>query len=234
MDQIWFIGFIATFFGVCIGGMIVWFINGFNRSMGTIYALCVGLILGLMSFGIAPEALRLGNWFVLVVGFIVGVIVFKLIHATLTRKLGKRPEMKTALLLTLIISFHNLPIGVILGANEQSDLRKSLLQTLILHNIPEGMILFTFLFIASFRLFPLVLLSLMVAVPVAIGALIGEMLGLQNTYVWSFLISLTVGTIYMVTMKEILPESIKRSSNLYSLVVTVIAFFLVGGYLLFL
>lgn len=234
MDQVWFIGFIATFIGVGIGGMIVWFINGFNRSMGTIYALCVGLILGLMSFGIAPEALRLGNWFVFVVGFIVGVIVFKLIHATLTRKLGKRPEMKTALLLTLIISFHNLPIGVILGANEQSDLRKSLLQTLILHNIPEGMILFTFLFIASFRLFPLLLLSLMVAVPVAIGALIGEMLGLQNTYVWSFLISLTVGTIYMVTMKEILPESIKRSSNLYSLVVTVIAFFLVGGYLLFL
>lgn len=234
MDQVWFIGFIATFFGMGIGGMIAWLINGFNRSMGTIYALCAGLILGLMSFCIAPEALRLGNWFVLAVGFIVGVIVFKLIHAILTRKLEKRPEMKTALLLTLIISFHNLPIGVILGANEQSDLSKSLLQTLILHNIPEGMILFTFLFIASFRLFPLVLLSLMVAVPVAIGALIGEMIGLQNTYVWSFLISLTVGTIYMVTMKEILPESIQRSSNLYSLLVTVIAFFLVGGYLIFL
>lgn len=234
MDQVWFIGFIATFIGVGIGGMIAWLINGFNQSMGTIYALCAGLILGLMSFGIAPEALRLGNWFVLAVGFIAGVIVFKLIHATLTRKLGKTTEMKTALLLTLIISFHNLPIGVILGANEHSDLSKSLLQTLILHNIPEGMILFTFLFIASFRLFPLVLLSLMVAVPVAIGALIGEMIGLQNTYVWSFLISLTVGTIYMVTMKEILPESIQRSSNLYSLLVTVIAFFLVGGYLLFL
>lgn len=234
MDQVWFISFIATFFGVGIGGIIAWLINGFNRSMGTIYALCAGLILGLMSFGIAPEALRLGNWFVLAIGFIVGVIAFKLIHAILTRKLGKRPEIKTALLLTLIISFHNLPIGVILGANEQSDLSKSLLQTLILHNIPEGMILFTFLFIASFRLFPLVLLSFMVAVPVAVGALIGEMIGLQNTYLWSFLISLTVGTIYMVTMKEILPESIKRSSNWYSLIVAVIAFFLIGGYLLFL
>ena len=234
MNQIWFVGFIATFFGVGIGGMIAWFINGFNRSMGTIYALCAGLILGLMSFGIAPEALELGNWSILAVGFLAGVIVFKLIHDTLTRKLGEKREMKTALLLTLIISFHNLPIGVILGANEQSDLSKSLLQTLILHNIPEGMILFTFLFIASFRLFPLVLLSFIVAVPVAVGALIGEILGLPNTYLWSFLISLTVGTIYMVTMKEILPESIKRSPNWYSLLVAGIAFFLIGGYLLYL
>ncbi|WP_246231680.1 hypothetical protein [Sporosarcina jiandibaonis] len=46
--------------------------------------------------------------------------------------------------------------------------------------------------------------------------------------------SLTVGTIYMVAVKEILPESIKHSSNAYSLLVAIISFFLIGAYLLYL
>lgn len=234
MDQIWFAGFIATCFGVGIGGVIVYFINGFKRSLGTIYALCTGLILGLVSFSIVPEALRLGNWLILAIGFLGGTFVFKLIHATLPTKLESRPEMKTGLFLMLIISFHNFPIGIILGANAQLDFSQSLLQTLILHNIPEGMILFTLLFIAGFRFLPFVLISFIVAVPVAVGALIGEMVGLQNTFVWSFLVSLTVGMIYMVTIKEILPESVKHGSNIYSVFIAGGAFFLIGGYLLYL
>ncbi|QUW23910.1 ZIP family metal transporter [Sporosarcina sp. Marseille-Q4063] len=234
MSQIWFLGFIATFFGVGIGGILSYFINGFKKSMGTIYAVCAGLILGLVSFGIAPEAIALGNWIVLASGFIAGVFLFKLIHAMLAVRMYKRPDLQSGLLLTIIISFHNFPIGVILGANEESDLGTSLLPTLVLHNIPEGMILFTILFIAGFRLLPLLLLSFMVAVPVAIGAIVGEMIGAQNTNVWAFLMSLTVGTIFMVTVKEILPESVKHSSNSYSIFVAMISFLLIGAYLLYL
>ncbi|WP_210467839.1 ZIP family metal transporter [Sporosarcina sp. 6E9] len=233
MEHVWFVGFIATFFGVVIGGGLSYFINGFKRSMGTIYAVCAGLILGLMSFGIAPEAIEMGNWIVLSIGFIVGVLLFRFVHAMLEIHLHKRPDLKSGFLLTIIISFHNLPIGVILGTSEESALSTSLLQTLILHNIPEGMVLFTLLFIAGFRLLPLLFLSFIVAAPVAVGAIIGEMIGTQNTHLWSFLMSLTVGTIYMVTMKEILPESVKHSSNAYSVFVAVISFFLIGAYLLF-
>jgi ZIP family zinc transporter len=234
LGHVWFIGFIATFFGVGIGGVLSYFINGFKKSMGTIYAVCAGLILGLVSFGIAPEAIALGNWIVLSSGFIVGVFLFKMIHAMLKIRLHKRPDLQSGLLLTIIISFHNFPIGIILGASEESDLGTSLLPTLVLHNIPEGMILFTLLFIAGFRFLRLLLLSFIVAVPVAVGAIIGEMIGTQNTHLWAFLMSLTVGTIYMVTVKEILPESVKHSSNAYSIFVAVISFFLIGAYLLYL
>jgi zinc transporter, ZIP family len=234
LSHIWLIGFIATFFGVVIGGVLSYFINGFKRSMGTVYAVCAGLILGLISFGIAPEAIALGNWIILAAGFIAGVFLFKFIHAVLAIRLHQRPNLKSGLLLTIIISFHNFPIGVILGATEESNLGASLLPTLVLHNIPEGMVLFTLLFIAGFRFLPLLVLSFMVAVPVAIGAIFGEMLGFENTHLWAFLMSLTVGTIYMVTVKEILPESVKHSSNTYSLLVAVISFFLIGAYLLYL
>lgn len=234
MDEIWVIAFIATFFGVGIGGVLSYFINRFKRSIGTIYAVCAGLILGLISFGIAPEAIELGNWIVLILGFISGVLLFMFIHSMLETRLHKRPDLKSGLLLTIIISFHNLPIGLILGTDEESAISTSLLQTLILHNIPEGMILFTLLFIAGFRFLPLLLLSFIVAVPVAVGAIIGEMIGTRNTNLSAFLMSLTVGTIYMVTVKEVLPESVKHSSNAYSILVAGTAFFLIGVYLLYL
>ena len=94
------------------------------------------------------------------------------------------------------------------------------------------MILFTPLFIAGIRFYILFLLSIVVAVPVGLGALLGEMVGQQNNLIWSFLISLTVGTIYMVTIKEILIESIRQSSNIYSLLVVLVAFCLMGAYLI--
>ena len=232
MTHIWFVGLVTTFFGLSIGGITAYFINSFKKSISTIYAMCTGLILGLISFEIAPAAIQLGNWIVLSLGFLAGVLLFKLIESLMTVELNKFPGIRSGLLLTIVISVHNLPIGVILGASQQSDLSISLLQTLIVHNIPEGMIFFTLLFSAQFNFPKLFVLSFIVAIPVAIGALLGGMIGMQNNYLWAFLISLTVGTIYMVTIKEVLPESRRRSSNMYSLIVVTITFCLLGAYFL--
>ncbi|MEK4425319.1 ZIP family metal transporter [Solibacillus sp. FSL K6-1523] len=239
MTHGWLIGFFSTFVGIGVGGVIASFFNGFKRSIGTIYAVCTGLILGLLSFEIVPEAIHLGNWVVFFLGFFVGVILFKLIHLgfhknpIISTELRKQHHLRIGLFLALIIAIHNFPVGVVFGTSEHSQFSLVLLQALILHNIPEGMILFTPLFIAGIRYYLLFLLSITIAVPVALGAIIGEMIGQQNSLVWAFLISLTVGTIYMVTIKEILPESIKQSSNKYSFFVALIAFFLMGAYLMY-
>ncbi|WP_203247680.1 ZIP family metal transporter [Sporosarcina beigongshangi] len=239
MTHVWFIGFLSTFAGIGVGGVIASFINGFKKSIGTIYAVCTGLILGLISFEIVPEAIQLGNWVVFFLGFFAGVILFKLIHSGFRNTpegstSRKQQNVRIGLFLAVIISIHNFPVGVVLGTSEHSQFSTALLQALILHNIPEGMILFTPLFIAGIRFHILFLLSIIVAIPVALGALIGEMIGQQNNLIWAFLISLTVGTIYMVTIKEILIESIRQSSNNYSLLVALIGFCLMGVYLIYL
>ncbi|MFC5591617.1 ZIP family metal transporter [Sporosarcina soli] len=239
MTHVWLIGFISTFAGICVGGVIAGLINGFKRSIGTIYAVCTGLILGLISFEIVPEALQLGNWIVFILGFLAGVFLFKLLHigvhknSVATTVSHKRHNRRLGLFLALIISIHNLPMGIVLGTSEESELSIALLQALIFHNVPEGMILFTPLFIAGFSAYMLFLISIIVAVPVGLGALIGEMIGIQNNLSWAFLISLTVGTIYMVAIKEILNESIRHSSNIYSLLVAFVAFGVIGVYLIY-
>lgn len=228
----WFIGFAATFLGISLGGVLAYFVNGFKKSIGTIYAVCAGCLLGLISFEILPEALALGNLVILALGILAGILLFKVIESLLTTEMNKYPGVRTGVLLMLVISVHNFPIGVILGSS-QSDLSLSLLQTLIVHNIPEGMILFTLLFSAGFSFPKLFVLSFLIAIPVAIGAYLGGMIGMQHNLLWAFLISVTVGTIYMVTMKEILSESIRRTSNSHSLFVAVIAFCLIGACLLY-
>ncbi|WP_438312938.1 ZIP family metal transporter [Sporosarcina sp. FA9] len=234
MTNNWLIGFLATFVGVGIGGLIAYFINGFTRSIGTIYAVCTGLILGLISFEIAPEAIEMGNWGVFLVGFILGALLFRFLHIGVHKKSvnANKPHGST-LFLAVIFFLHNLPMGVVIGTLEQSDAGLSLLKAIILHNIPEGMILFAPLFLAGSRIIKMLFISFVVSSPVAIGALIGEVIHLSNDLLWSFLMSLVVGMIYIVTMKEILPESIRHSSNMYSVVVAVITFFLMGAYILY-
>lgn len=240
MTHIGVIGFLSTFAGIGIGGVIAALINGFKRSVGTIYAICTGLILGLLSFEIVPEAIQLGNWIVFALGFLVGVLIFEFIHLgfyknpVISTGSRKQHNFRLGLFLALIISIHNFPVGVVLGTSEHSQFSTALLQALILHNIPEGMILFTPLFIAGIRFYLLFLISIFIAAPVAIGAFIGEMMGMQNNILWAFLISLTVGTIYMVTIKEILTESIRQCSNTYSFLITFITFGLMGVYLIYL
>lgn len=203
--------------------------------MGAIYAVCTGLILGLLSFEIIPEAIQYGNWNIFFGGFLAGVLLFKIIHLSfhILPGLKKQPNMRTGLLLTVIISIHNIPMGVILGSSQYSEIRLSLLQTLTMHNIPEGMILFTPLFAAGLRFFLLFFFSFVVAAPIAIGAFIGEVMSVQNNLLWVFMISLTIGTIYMVTVKEILPESIKHSSIGFSMLTAVFSFCVIGAYFLY-
>jgi ZIP family zinc transporter len=238
LTHVWCIGFLSTFAGIGAGGIIASFINGFKRSIGTIYGVCTGLILGLISFEILPEAVQIGNWIIVFLGFIAGVVLFKIIHVRLHKnpnvvKSHRHRNIRMGLFLALIISIHNFPVGVVMGTSEHSGISLALLQSLVLHNIPEGMILFTPFFIAGIKIPLLFLLSILIALPVAFGALIGEMIGIQNNILWAFLISLTTGIIYMVAIKEILLESIKNSSNRYSLFITLIAFCLMGVYLFY-
>ncbi|MEZ7171855.1 ZIP family metal transporter [Sporosarcina sp. OR05] len=234
----WVVSFIATCIGLGVGGGMAAVMNRYTRSIGTIYAVCAGLLLGLLSLEIAPEAIRLGGWTVFAIGFVVGVIVYKITHKWLHKQTlirndpQKNQWIRSGLFLTIIIMLHNFPMGVVLGASPHDDFSVAFLQAMILHTIPEGMILFTPLLLAGVRSTVLFLLSVLLSIPVGVGAFIGDGIGLQYHLLWALFISVTVGMIYMIAMKEILTESVKRSSNTYSLFVACIAFGLFGLYVL--
>jgi zinc transporter, ZIP family len=234
LSSIWLAGLVATSLGIGIGGLLSFLIHGNKRSIGTIYSVCTGIILGLASFEILPEALEAGSWFTGIVGFSAGMVLFLLTHLFLDFSFQslKRQRAKSAFLLTMAISLHNVPMGMTIGSIQQTEITSALISAVVMHNIPEGMILFAPLFLTGFRMTVLIGFSMIVAVPFGMGAYIGERIGIESDHLWSFLVSLSVGMIYMIAIREILPEAIRHSSHAYSLFVTVISFLLIGAYLL--
>ncbi|MER2155114.1 MAG: ZIP family metal transporter [Solibacillus sp.] len=231
----WLLGFLWTSTGIFIGGMLAWLFKGINQKAYIIYALCTGVILGLISFEILPEAVESGGWLSTIVGFILGMMLFKVLHSSVHFKQDKEIHAKkkiyirTGILLMLSFAVHNLPVGITLGANDEPDFTKAILQTLLFHSIPEGIILFIPLILAGLNIFTVLIISLLVSIPVALGVFIGSFLvhPLLNTIFMSF----AMGMIFIVTVSEILYPALHKSSVFKILCGTFIGFGLIGYYL---
>ncbi|MEK5186770.1 ZIP family metal transporter [Solibacillus sp. FSL W7-1324] len=230
----WLLGFLWTSAGIFIGGVLAWLFKGINKKAHIIYALCTGIILGLISFEVLPEAVESGGWLSTVIGFILGMMLFKLLHSRLHFRedkshTAKKLYIRTGLLLMLSFAVHNLPIGITLGANEEPGLTKALLQTLLFHSIPEGIILFMPLVLAGLSLFAILLISLLVSIPVALGVFIGGFL--VHPFLNTIFMSFAMGMIFTVTVSEILYPALHKSTVLKVVCCTLIGFGLIGYYL---
>lgn len=233
----WLLGLLCTSLGIFIGGMIAWLFKGLQQRVDIIYGLCAGVIMGLVIFEIIPEVIELGGWLSTFIGFTIGMITFKILHNSLHYNRGKKSTTKkklyirTGLLLIFSFSVHNLPMGITLGANQESDFTITLLQTLLFHSIPEGIILFTPLILAGINIFVIFLISIIVSIPVSLGVFIGGLLGLVYQSINTILISITVGIIFMLTVSEILYPALVKSSIFKVLFWILIGLGIIGFYL---
>ncbi|MFJ8267605.1 ZIP family metal transporter [Peribacillus asahii] len=237
MFYIGVLGFVATAIGISIGGLLTMVLRRFQQGIATIYALCTGLILGLVFLEIVPESINLGGWTIFILGIVIGSLVFLLIHqtysrvATITHNSSKDLFMHTGCLLALSISIHNFPMGIAFGSSQHTEISDSILQTLILHNIPEGIAMFTPLLLAGLGIYELLLFTCIVSLPVGIGAVLGSIVGMDSPALWAFIISLAVGIMIMVTLKEIFYEALRHSSMVYSLIISGVGALIIGMYL---
>lgn len=236
----WLLGFLFTFSGILIGGMIAWFFKGLHQKTDIFYGLCAGIILGLISFEIFPEAIELGGWLSTFTGLTIGMIIFEILHNSLHNNRDEKKTVKenlyfrTGLLLVFSFSIHNLPMGIILGANQEPAFTMTLLQTLLFHSIPEGIILFTPMILAGagISIFIILIIAIIVSIPVSIGVLIGGLLGFVQPSINTILISFTLGIIFMVTVSEILYPALRKSSATKVIFWVLMGFGIIGIYLM--
>lgn len=233
----WLLSFLFTIIGLLIGGTIAWFFNGLQKNVYIIDGVCAGIILGLISFEIFPEAIDLGGWFSTIVGFTLGMILFEVLHLGLQNSLGKKgtsmkqSNVQTGILLMLSLSIHNVPLGIILGTIQETDVKMTLLQTLLFHSIPEGIILFTPLILSGTTIFNRFLVTCIVSIPVSVGVFIGAFFGWDNPTINTLLISLTMGILFMVTISEILYPALAKYSIMKVLIYTFIGLGMIGIYI---
>lgn len=234
----WLLGLVSSTIGVFVGGGIAWFMKAIKKKVNFVYALCAGFILCLIGVEIFPDAVELGGWSTSIVWVIIGMLSFGFLHKVLddnhsiVKNSKKEAYFHTGWLLMVSFSVHNFPMGITLGTSRDTDFTTSMLQTLLFHSIPEGIILFMPLLLAGMSGLMLLGFSLIVSMPVALGVLIGRLFEFEYNILAAPLISFTVGIILMVTITEILLPSLKQTSSIRIVLYTLIGFGIMYIYLL--
>ncbi|MFD1848921.1 ZIP family metal transporter [Oceanobacillus bengalensis] len=237
MDTTWIISAFASALGISVGGGLAWLMKGFHRGFSFIYSLCAGLIVGLLFLEMIPESIELGGWIILAVGVTLGLLLFQYIHqlmnkiTIITNSHQKDIFVRSGVLLAFSIAFHNFPVGIALGPTMGTELGALMLTTLVLHNIPEGIIVFTPLFLAGFGILTCVFITAIITLPLALGTLLGQLFNFGMSPLLAFMINLSIAIIFMVAVKEIFGEAVKNSTLLYSSIVGLFGFGIIYLYI---
>ncbi|GLO68343.1 MULTISPECIES: ZIP family metal transporter [Oceanobacillus] len=225
MATSWLIGAFVSALGISVGGGLAWVLKGFQRGFGFIFSLCAGLIVGLLFLEMIPESIELGGWLNLAVGIAIGLLLFHYIHqlmdkiTIITDSHQKDIFVRSGVLLTFSIAVHNFPVGISLGQTLGTEIGGIMLTTLLLHNVPEGIIVFTPLFLAGFGILTYVFITTIITLPIALGTLLGQLFNIGFPSLLAFMINLSIAIIFMVAVKEIFGEAVRNSTLLYSSVI---------------
>ncbi|WP_245837305.1 ZIP family metal transporter [Virgibacillus phasianinus] len=237
MNLAWMIGALASALGIGFGGGLAWLMRGAQQGFNFIYSLCAGLIMGLLFLEMIPESIELGGWVDLGLGLVAGLLLFIYIHrlmdnvTIITGSHQKDIFVRSGVLLSISIAIHNFPVGIALGSTSGTGIGNLMLTTLVLHNIPEGIIIFTPLFLAGFGILTWMVFTTIIALPIAVGSLLGQFFGIGIPSLLAFVINLAIAVIFLVSLKEIFWEAVKNSSILYCSIFGTFGFSIIYLYL---
>ncbi|QEK13238.1 ZIP family metal transporter [Crassaminicella thermophila] len=221
MDTIFFIaliGLIVGMIGTGLGGLIAFFIrNPGNKFLSFILGISSGLMLAVVCFDLLPEAFEIGQLYVGIGGIIAGVFAIVCLDTILPE--NSESFAKMGILLGIGIALHNFPEGLAIGsgfmATKQLGIGISIV--IALHNMPEGISMATPMRIGGIGRVKAFLYTILVGIPMGLGAFIGAILGEISTNFIAFCLAFAGGTMLYITCEELIPKSLcfkfKRASS---------------------
>lgn len=136
-------------FGTTIGGLLGIFMKrNSNKFLSFILSLASGLMMAVVCFDLIPNALKISNIVMVIIGILIGIItmifcdllVEKKFSNEATLKGSKNNLFKTGLIVSIGLAIHNFPEGLAIGSGFEASMKLglSLALAICLHDIPEG------------------------------------------------------------------------------------------------
>ncbi len=134
-------------FGTTLGGIIGCFIkNVSNKFLSFILSFASGLMMSIICFDLLPEALKIANILVVMLGIVVGIITMIICDLLVTNKFSKQNKLKnnnllkTGIIVSIGLAIHNFPEGLAIGSGFEASTKLGigLAIAICLHDIPEG------------------------------------------------------------------------------------------------
>ena len=195
------------FFSVSIGGGIAWQVSRyFRNSTAGLSLLCGGFLLGLLALDIIPSALKMYKPFGIILGILIGCLLFLVIHNLMHTLTIKTPS---ALLLMIALLIHTIPLSLTIGnLLENSTIGITITASIILHHIPEGFALTTALLSQGKKLWLLLSCFLTLSIFFGLFIWIGHYVNL-TTKEQGVLMGISIGLIAATSISEFVLHHIK-------------------------
>jgi ZIP family zinc transporter len=198
-----------------------------NMILSSIMAMAGGLMLSVVTFDLIPEAILMGGLPLTLLGVLIGVVFVTILDiflpdTALLKKYGK--QVKTALLLAIGLAAHNFPEGLAIGSGFMGgkSLGIELAFVIGMHDIPEGAAVASPLMQSRLSRFKIIILTAITALPTAVGAYIGAVLGdISKTFI-TLCLSFAGGTMLYIVCGELIPESKDLFKGIFSTISIII------------
>ena len=248
------LGCATGLFGTGLGGLLSTLVDGKSEKLSSfLMGISGGVVLSVVICSMAPEAVSYCSVPVVIIFAILGALAVELLHRVFPHmghghtekntdskpahsiKKNTSPLAQTGILLCLGVAIHNLPDGLAIGAGIEGNSTFGIVLAvlLLIHNIPEGLAMGIPLKLGGFSRWNVVLLTLLSGIPTVIGALLGALIGNISESVIGAIIAFAAGAMLYLTIRELIPSSIKMSKPLITLFAAAIGA-AIGGVTIFL
>lgn len=212
------LGFFVGILGTVIGGLsVLLFPDREPKQQSMMLGMSGGIMVAVVLWDLWPEALATHGYSAVSGGLLGLVFIVVAGMAVRSRSMLKMNSFaRTGLLMGIGIGVHNFPEGLAIGTVKAAavDWRRwlSLAGMMTAHNVPEGMVVAAALRLAKVSLRQVVLALFLVELPMAIGALMGGVLGQISHRFVAASLGFASGAMVLLVLKEMLPMGNDLSS----------------------
>ena len=231
--------FILTFlagFATMVGYLVIYLPYKYKDNIiNASLSFAVGVMVTISIFDLIPESFNLLFYndfcfkLILILIFIVVGVCFSIIMDRVVPNSNFLYKIGLVSLFSIIM--HNIPEGVItfITANNNSNLGIKIAVAIALHNIPEGISIAVPLYYSTKNKKKVFTLLLISALSEPLGAVLGLILSKYiTTNILGFIYAFIVGLMLYISLYEILPATTKYQRYLFSAI-----FMIVGGLIMF-
>jgi ZIP family zinc transporter len=205
------IGSIIGAVGTIIGGLLAFLIGKRAREPRPFLAFAGGMMVAVVFFDMLLESEELGGMMRMVIGTAAGGVFFALAEPLFSHS-GEPSLYSTGILVLIGIAMHNLPEGLAVGSSlvESRQMAISLGLLMLVHDIPEGIVVCLPLQLSGMKIRRVFVLALITGLPTAFGAVLGTAIGSISREMISFCISFASGAMLYISLKELIPAAGKH------------------------
>lgn len=226
---------IFIFLGTLSGGVAVTLVTKvFHKNSFYLNVFCGGILAGILGFDLVPELMSNYRPVGVMAGMSLGIFFMLLLERFLHNSIHTKIEYpETMMLLFMALLFHSIPSGIALGIDFQGGhfQESSLLGAILLHHIPEGMVMMVSVMYSSRKLKFFWIFCFVLSLAVGINTFLGITLDFQSIKLRTLFMGIAVGTLGYVTIYELLWKGLKKHLSMKMIFAAILGTIFISMYI---